>query len=88
VSWITERANEGAEPVRAKPEELPEGVTYRETAVKHHGGYYVAGERTVLDVPGRKWPASRPEECEDDSMTGEWLNDHVQVCRGCGLETT
>jgi hypothetical protein len=72
------------------PDELPEGATYRTDSVAHHTTerWSVAAGRTVVDVPGREWPASCPEECVDFSMKGEWLNDHLMVCPGCGLDAT
>lgn len=45
--------------------------------------------RRVLELPGRTWPAARPEECADADSTGEWVvGGRVLVCRGCGLDCT
>lgn len=78
--------------------ELPDGVTLRQqdADVAYHGREPfsregVAPGRRVVVVPGREWPASSPEECEDYSRTGEWISDgsrDVMVCRGCGLDCT
>jgi hypothetical protein len=67
------------------------GLTYRPGAVEHHGSEetFVWPGRQVVDVPGRTWPAARPEECTDETNAGEWLGDGaVLVCPGCGLDST
>jgi hypothetical protein len=89
VSW-TEIHNERAAFTPAAPEQLPEGASYRDTPVEFHTPerWPVAPGRCVLDIPGRHWLARSPEECGDFSATGEWINEHVMVCRGCGLDAT
>lgn len=65
-------------------------LSYRDEDVTSHGPdrTYVAPGRRVVEVPGRTWPARRPEECADDAVIGEWLYERVLVCPGCGLDST
>jgi hypothetical protein len=51
--------------------------------------------RCVIDIEGYTWPAESPEECKDDSISGDWYmdmhgNEYDQylLCRGCGLDCT
>jgi len=75
------------------PPELPDGVTWRDAAVGYHtpGGGFVYDGRRVVEIPGRTWPAARPEECSVEPWIeqGEWLFDGtLLVCPGCGLDCT
>jgi len=78
----------------AAPYERPDlsgtGMTFRHTRVAYHGPRHepVHPGRAVVEIPRRSWPAARPEACADDSGRGAWINDHVLVCRGCGLDCT
>ncbi|GLZ28116.1 hypothetical protein Lesp02_03060 [Lentzea sp. NBRC 105346] len=84
----------------------------REELVGWHGpvdeesgtGDWVYPGRTVIDVPGRDWQASRPEDCPNESAAGIWLDaagDEVPavgdaantggivlLCPQCGLDCT
>jgi hypothetical protein len=50
---------------------------------------YVVQWRRVLELPGFSWPYT-PEDCLGSPEYGtKWLfEDTVQVCTGCGLNTT
>ena len=77
-------------PIYQSPDLTGTTPTYRDDEVCSHGpdhGYVYPGRR-VVDVPGRIWPAARPEDCTDTSHTCEWLTEAVLVCRGCGLDVT
>lgn len=111
---LTERAAalaaaEGAAPF--EPVQL-EGMPMhlRQELVRWHGldqdsiGQLVHPGRTVIEVPGRTWPAARPEECTDDTSTGTWFDANgidvldpldpgapegiVLLCPQCGLDCT
>lgn len=66
------------------------GMAHRDHEVRFHGPeqQFVWPGRTVVDVPDRVWPAARPEDCTDESGQGEWINNELLVCRGCGLDCT
>ena len=77
-------------PTYQPPDLVGTPLTYRDSDVTCHGPdrEYVYPGRRVVDIPGHIWPAARPEDCTDTSQTGEWLNDRVLVCPGCGLDST
>lgn len=81
----------GNGPVYEPPELAGTTLTYRDDEVTGHGQgadlAYVYPGRRVVEVPGRAWPAARPEDCSDTGP-GEWLAGRVLVCRGCGLDVT
>ncbi len=83
----------------------------REELVRWHGpvdevggGEWVDPGRTVIEVPGRTWPAARPEDCADESHRGIWFDADgrevpdvwapgapapiVLLCPRCGLDCT
>jgi hypothetical protein len=77
-------------PVYQPPDLTGTTLTYHDSEVTSHGpdlGYVYPG-RLVVEVPGRTWPAARPEDCTDTGQAGEWLTEHVLVCPGCGLDAT
>jgi hypothetical protein len=43
--------------------------------------------RHVIHVPGRVWPYT-PDICPISRYELEWINDHICVCQGCGLDYT
>ncbi len=43
--------------------------------------------RKVITVTGRTW-AHTPDTCLTDEYRGEWLNEDILVCTGCGLDCT
>lgn len=65
-------------------------LRYRDGHVTSHGPdqQYVCPGRRVVEIPGHTWPAARPEDCTDTSLTGQWLTNRVLVCPGCGLDST
>ena len=82
-----------------------EVVVLHDQPVHFHGPdrEYVYPDRRVILVPGRTWPAERPEVCTEDSPTGVWFDRHGHqvdsvesaldagvflLCSGCGLDCT
>jgi hypothetical protein len=74
------------------PEELPEGAVVRDEVVRYHlmdgARTFVAPGRRVIDLPGWTWRAARPEECENGTWDGKWIEGKVLLCTGCGLDCT
>ena len=86
-SMLTDLQSPAAE-VEPPPGPVGAGWSWRPTPA-YHGfsrGYVYPG-RQILDVPGRTWPAGRPEDCTSTDP-GEWVCDDVLVCTGCGLDCT
>lgn len=75
-----------------KIDELPDGAVIRDEHVAYHLAdgerQFVYPGRRVIDVPGRTWRASRPEECENGVWDGVWIDEKVLLCTGCGLDCT
>lgn len=64
-------------------------MRYRQQPVAYHGEEfdYVDSGRQVVEIPGRTWPAARPEECTSAEV-GLWITPQLLVCPGCGLDCT
>ena len=86
-------------------------MTVREELVLWHGQpdsfravQPIAPGSRVIEVPGRMWPAVRPERCREESGRGIWFDAEgqeipdvlapgapggiVMLCPGCGLDCT
>ncbi|WP_158892663.1 hypothetical protein [Amycolatopsis anabasis] len=79
-----------AERLYEAPDLTGTGYSYDSRFVACHGPYreYVYPGRRVVKIPGREWPAAMPEACTDTSNRGEWLNDDILICPGCGVDCT
>jgi hypothetical protein len=64
------------------------GLSYRQEPVAYHGEEFefVFPGRGVLIVPGRTWPARRPEECTSTELFEQIAG--LLVGPGCGLDGT
>lgn len=85
----TDPATADRAPTEAQLDLVEAGWHWRPTSPAYHGpaaGYVYPGRR-VLDIPGRSWPASTPEECTSTDP-GEWITPDVLACTGCGLDCT
>lgn len=73
-------------------DELPAGAKVRDEPVTGHQEYgdlyFVAPGRRVIDLPGRTWPAARPEECRNEGVKSSWFENKALLCLGCGLDCT
>lgn len=55
---------------------------------RHHNGDYIAPGRLVAYFPDRPWPYT-PETCEAGHLDTTWyLDGHVLLCNGCGVDAT
>ena len=49
-------------------------------------------QRHVIEIAGVEWPATSPEECTDDGISGDWYRtkdrEEYLLCPGCGLDCT
>jgi hypothetical protein len=73
-----------------RPDLSGTGISYLDQSVAHHGPDrdFVYPDRAVAVVPGRTWPATRPEDC-DHTGGGEWFREGaLLLCPGCGLDCT
>jgi hypothetical protein len=75
--------------VYRRPDLTGTGMRYRDQPVTYHGEDFdrVVPGRRVVDVPGRVWPARRPEDCVSTEI-GEWITLELLLCEGCGLDCT
>lgn len=49
--------------------------------------------RLVIEIQGKEWPASSPEECTYERQSGDWYRvvdtaEEYLLCPGCGLDCT
>lgn len=75
---------------RLADDDIGAGRAARQQSVAHHGEEFdcVPSGRQVVEIPGRTWPAARPEECIASTWLGQWITPQLPVCAGCGLHCT
>ena len=71
-----------------RPDLAETGIGFRNEPVFYHGPDRepVPDGRTVVVVPGRVWPAAKPEYCTHTGLFELLPGDLLLVCPGCGLD--